>query len=93
VALARPDPAVTVPMPDHRAVQPRRHHADNNVTMPTKPGSQIGILDECFVCKISARQHLDLIEADSAAQRPLRPTPTAERGMWMETQEPMFDDP
>ena len=57
MALARPDPAVTVPMTDDRAVQPLRHCADNRVTVPTNPGFQIGILGEGFVRKISAGQH------------------------------------
>ena len=56
MALARPDPAVTVPMTDDRAVQPLRHCADNRVTVPTNPGFQIGILGEGFVRKISAGQ-------------------------------------
>ena len=44
--------AVTVPMYDHHgAVQPRRHHADNHVTVPTNHGFQIGILGEGFLCQ------------------------------------------
>jgi hypothetical protein len=55
VAPARPDPVVTVPMSDECAVQRLRHHADDPVTVPTTTGSQIGILDEYFVCKTSER--------------------------------------
>lgn len=58
-ALSRPDSAVTVPMSDHHTAGPLRHHADKNVTVPTKPGSQIGILGDGFVRKMSAGQQSD----------------------------------
>jgi len=44
-------------MSDHHTAGPLRHHADKHVTVPTKPGSQIGILGDCFVCKMSTGQH------------------------------------
>ena len=37
-------------------MQPRRHDADEHVTVLTNLGSQIGILGEGFVCKMSADQ-------------------------------------
>jgi predicted RNA binding protein YcfA (HicA-like mRNA interferase family) len=46
-------------MSDHHTAGSLRHHADKNVTVPTKPGSQIGILGDGFVRKMSAGQHVN----------------------------------
>ena len=43
-------------MSDHHTAGSLRHHADKNVTVPIKPGSQIGILGDSFVRKMSAGQ-------------------------------------
>jgi hypothetical protein len=44
-------------MSDHHTAGPLRHHSDKHFTVPTKPGSQIGILGDGFVRKMSAGQH------------------------------------
>ncbi|MGH7869350.1 MAG: hypothetical protein ACREP9_17365 [Candidatus Dormibacteraceae bacterium] len=45
-------------MSDHHTAGSLRHHADKNVTVPTKPRSQIGILGDGFVRKMSAGQQV-----------------------------------
>lgn len=43
-------------MSDHHTAGPPRHHAHKHITVPAKLGSQIGILGDGFVRKMSAGQ-------------------------------------